>query len=158
MKRKSIKTLQIIAILLQALAVGAVSLFTLWQAPVKELFLSDSHIAEIQSIPIASLLTTIPFLLIYIIGMLVMTPEKARNSKVKVVIFMVIAGVLQVLLQYIPNVITALIASLSGASALASYASLESALSLTTNPLKIIAFALFCLSCGGFYGLEENVE
>ena len=81
MKLKGVKTLQTVTIIIQAVALVIIILMTLLQSPIKMLLYSDNSLTEMQSIPIGSLLSTIPFLLVYIMGFVLMTQKNVQGRE-----------------------------------------------------------------------------
>ncbi|MBQ2804080.1 MAG: hypothetical protein IJF07_09315 [Lachnospiraceae bacterium] len=156
MKLKGVKILQTLAIIMQLLVVLIIVAMTMAQSTIKQMYISDTDVAEYWSIPIEELLRAIPLLLIYIIGMAVMSHIDASAAKTKAITFAVLACIWQVISRY-SSLITVLIAKKQGEIALISYSTLSGAIAQLTIPFTWVAFALFCVACGGYPGaLKEE--
>lgn len=154
MKLKGIKNLQITAIVLQFLTVIMIIGLTACQSAIKPIFTSERSLIEYHSIPYQSLIQAIPMLVLYVVALFVINKTSSQFTKVKSIVLIIIACVLKVLLGY-TFFINAIVA-LQGTIALASYSTLESAIGMLTGPLTLVAFALYCVSLGGYVGLENR--
>lgn len=154
MKKGSVKLLQMIAVSLQAVALVITLGMTAAQGTIKRLFTYSDEVVEIVSVPADVLLWTILLLVVYVAGMLVVLKTEERATKVKAAILVGIAVVFQILSQYTGTVASSLMA-MEGVNALASYSVLRTIITQVTTPFVWSAFALFCLSCGGYVGLEK---
>lgn len=155
MKRKSIWTLQIIVVALQALALIIALGFTAIQPLVKGVFASDSAVKEFFSIPVNCLITMIPMLLIYVLGLLLIGKTSGKSHKTTSAILLGLTIFLKIVSLYSDTVTNYFVARY-GVVALASHTALERGIYLIANPLTWAAFALFCFACGGCFGSEEQ--
>lgn len=154
MKKGSVKLLQMIAVGLQAVTLVITLGMTVVQGTIKTLFTYSEEVVEIVSVPADFLLWTILLLVVYVAGMLVIYKSEERMTKVKAGILVGIACLFQILSQYTGTVMSSLIA-MQGVNALASYSALKTLIVQATTPFVWSAFALFCVSCGGYVGLEK---
>lgn len=154
MKKGSVKLLQMIAVSLQAVALVIALGMTAVQGTIKTLFTYSEEVVEIVSVPVDVLLWTILLLAVYVAGMLVIYKSEERMTKVKAGILVGIACLFQILSQYTGTVASSLMA-MEGVNALASYSVLRTIITQVTTPFVWSAFALFCVSCGGYAGLEN---
>lgn len=155
MKRKNISTLQVIAVALQALALVVTLGFTAIQPFVKGFFSADSMVMEYFSIPVNCLLKIMPMLFIYVMGLLLVGKASTKSCKTTSAVLLGFAIFLKVVSQY-GDMVTSFFIGRYGTVALVSHTALERAISLIANPLTWAAFALFCFSCGGCFGAEEQ--
>lgn len=155
MKKGSIKLLQMIAVGLQLVVLVITLGMTAAQGVVKKLFAYSEEVVDVFSVPTDALLWTILLLVVYVAGMLVVLNTEERATKVKAGIFVGIAVVFQMLSQYTGTMMASLIA-MQGVNALASYSAVKTVITQATTPFIWSAFALFCVSCGGYVGLEKQ--
>lgn len=157
MKKGSVKLLQMIAAGLQLAALVITLGMTAVQGTIKKIFTYSDEVVEIVSVPVDILLWTILLLVVYVAGVLVVLNTAERATKVKAAILVGIACLFQILSQYTGTVASSLIA-MQGVNALASYNMLRTIIVQATTPFIWSAFALFCVSCGGYVGLEKQSE
>lgn len=155
MKKGSVKLLQMIAVGLQAVTLVITLGMTAVQGTIKTLFTYSEEVVEVVSVPMDALLWTILLLVVYVAGMLVVWKTEEKATKVKAGVLVGIACLFQILSQYTGTVMSSLIA-MQGVNALASYSALKTIIVQATTPFIWSAFALFCLSCGGYVELEKQ--
>ena len=153
MKVKTAQVLQIIATILYLIAfiAGVVSIF--FQQEIKELFTPDAAVINYRSVPYASLIISLVFLLLAVIYLILVLSVKSRGGSIASVIIMsILTIVLWVGMETAGRVFVNYLVAAEGATALASYSLLENAVSTASKVLMIPATALMFLSMGGFQG------
>ncbi len=158
MNFNTVKKLHGIAFLLEAIALLITLLMTIGQKFVKPLALASSDFNEIIAIPVSSLISVIPDLILFAISFFLMKKSNRSNSTTHVVVFTTVSIVLHVLTPNIANMFIQMVARFQGAGYIASYSALTSVISFATSPLEIVALTLFFLSLGGYYGTERKPE
>lgn len=158
MNYTTVKKLHGIALLLESIALLVVLLMTIGQKVVKPLALASSDLNEIITIPVAALISVIPILVLFAISFFLMKKNNGSNSTTHVIVCITVAIVLHVLAPYINSLVLQVFASLRGVNYFASYSALNSVINYAISPLETVAFTLFCLSLGGYYGMERKME
>lgn len=158
MNYATVKKLHGIAFLLEAIALLITLLMTIGQNFVKPLALPSSDFNEIITIPVSSLISVIPVLILFAISYFLMKKNNGSNSTTHVIVFTTVSIVLHVLTPYIVNLFVQVIAGFQGAGYFASYTALTSVISFATSPLEIVALTLFFLSLGGYYRIENKMK
>ncbi len=157
MKNTQVKTLQITAIVLQLIALLIVILMTIGQDVVKDIMISPPELKKYFVIPVGTVLRTIVLLVVYIIACVVIGTTKLVNTKVKTITMIAVACVCQIVLHNSDFLIN-FIVSRMGASLLATYSVVDTAAERVASFFMWPAFALFCVSFGGYYGSEMNLD
>ena len=153
MKVKTAQVLQIIATVLYLLSfiVGVVSIF--FQQEIKRLFSADPAVINYRSVPYASLIMSLVFLLLAVIYLILILSVKSRGGSIAAVIIMfVLTVLLWIGMETAGSLFVNYMVAAEGAVALASYSVLENAVRMATDVLMIPATALMFLSMGGFQG------
>ncbi|MBR6537410.1 MAG: hypothetical protein IKT67_09445 [Lachnospiraceae bacterium] len=158
MNYSTVKKLHGIALLLEAIALLITLLMTIGQTFVKPLALASSDINEIIAIPVSTLISVIPDLILFAISFFLIKKSNRSNNTTHVVVFTTVSIVLHALTPYIANLFIQVVARFQGAGYIASYSALTSVLSFAISPLEIVALTLFFLSLGGYYGTERKLE
>lgn len=156
MEIKGIRVLLIVALALELLALLTAMGITAMQSSAKTIMTADMDIINILSVPIGWLSRILLMLTVYGIGLVICGGKNLQFTKVKAVILVVVACMFQIILQY-TSFLSHLVA-MQGVNALASYTMVESLISYIANPLHTIAFALFLVACGGYYGLKDTAK
>ena len=142
MNIKSIRSLQILTIVVQLLAVVVTIAMTIMQQNVKQIYSADTDVIAHQAIPVGALIHMIPLLCIYIAGFVIMNGRQLYATRMKAVVSVVVACIVQVMTQY-TTWINYIFAS-QGVVALASYTSLNNVVTQVTVPLIWSGFTMFC--------------
>lgn len=158
MNYNTIKKLHGIALLLESLALLVVLLMTIGQKFVKPILVSSAEVIDIKTIPVDVLISVIPILILFGISFSLMSKNNGRGSTSHVVACLTIALALRILIPYINMLTTRIFATLGGVNYFASYSALGTAINYVISPLEVVAFALFCLSLGGYYGMENKMK
>lgn len=157
MKHNGIKVLQITTIGLQLFALILTIFLTVFKATTIRLFGMPTFFANIKVIPIDSLLNITLILLIYLIGFVVISLTKVNLTKTKSVILIAMLCIFEIVLSYSVRYIVQIVA-MRGSDYLTAYSSMSSAISTVTTPFRLAALILFCVSCGGYYGMESRQQ
>ena len=158
MKAVSIRILAAVVLILQGVAVVLAGLITVCQSSVKDIFAAG--LEDTFSIPVASLVKLVVMAIFYggfLFYLLTLLKEQKR-SEVGAAVFIGIACLLQVLMNYVPSVETYLVASMGGTMAFANLSALNSAIDLITTPFTVVAFTLFCFTAGGSTGVRYELQ
>ena len=158
MNYNTVKKLHGIALLLEAVALLIVLLMTMGQKAVKPLALTESDLCDIFTIPVGTLISVIPILILFAISFFLMKKSNGNNSKTHVIACIIIAITFHVLTPYINSLVFQVFATLQGVNYFASYNALEYVISNAVSPFETVSFTLFCLSLGGYYGMEGKKE
>ena len=158
MNYNTIKKLHGIALLLESLALLVVLLMTIGQKFVKPILVSSAEVIDIKTIPVDVLISVIPILILFGISFSLMSKNNGRGSTSHVVACLTVALALRILIPYINMLTTRIFATLGGVNYFASYSALGTAINYVISPLEVVAFALFCLSLGGYYGMENKMK
>lgn len=158
MNYTTVKKLHGIALLLESLALLVVLLMTIGQKFVKPILVSSAEVIDIKTIPVDVLISVIPILILFGISFSLMSKNNGRGSTSHVVACLTVALALRILIPYINMLTTRIFATLGGVNYFASYSALGTAINYVISPLEVVAFALFCLSLGGYYGMENKMK
>ena len=158
MNYNTVKKLHGIALLLESLALLVVLLMTIGQKFVKPILVSSAEVTDIKTIPVDVLISVIPILILFGISFSLMSKNNGRGSISHVVACLTVALALRILIPYINMLTTRIFATLGGVNYFASYSALGTAINYVISPLEVVAFALFCLSLGGYYGMENKMK
>ena len=158
MNYTTVKKLHGIALLLESLALLVVLLMTIGQKFVKPILVSSAEVIDIKTIPVDVLISVIPILILFGISFSLMSKNNGRGSTSHVVACLTVALALRILIPYINMLTTRIFATLGGVNYFASYSVLGTAINYVISPLEVVAFALFCLSLGGYYGMENKMK
>lgn len=158
MNYTTVKKLHGIALLLESLALLVVLLMTIGQKFVKPILVSSAEVIDIKTIPVDVLISVIPILILFGISFALMSKNNGRGSSSHVVACLTVALALRILIPYINMLTTRIFATLGGVNHFASYSALGTAINYVISPLEVVAFALFCLSLGGYYGMENKMK
>lgn len=158
MNYNTVKKLHGIALLLESLALLVVLLMTIGQKFVKPILVSSAEVIDIKTIPVDVLISVIPILILFGISFSLMSKNNGRGSTSHVVACLTVALALRILIPYINMLTTRIFATLGGVNYFASYSALGTAINYVISPLEVVAFALFCLSLGGYYGMENKMK
>lgn len=158
MNYNTVKKLHGIALLLEAIALLIVLLMTMGQKAVKPLALAESNLCDIITIPVGALISVIPILILFAISFFLLKKNSGNNSKTHVIACIIIAIAFHLLTPYINALVLQVLATFQGVNYFASYNALESVISYAVSPFEIVSFTLFCLSLGGYYGMEGKKE
>ena len=158
MNYTTVKKLHGVALLLKAVSVLLILVMTICQKAVRPLVLAPSDLNDIFTIPVELLVSVVPTLILFGISYFLIKKNNGRNSTTHVVIFLTIALVFQALMPYINTLILRVYATFHGANQFAAYTALETAINYVISPIQGVSFALFCLSLGGYYGMERKPE
>lgn len=158
MNYTTVKKLHGIALLLKAVSVLLIILMTICQKAVRPMVLDQSNLNDIFTIPVELLVSVIPTLILFGLSYLLMKKNSGTNSTTHVIIFLTVMLAFQVLMPYINTLIVRGYAALHSVNQFAAYTALETAISYVISPIQGVAFALFCLSLGGYYGMESKME
>lgn len=150
---KSVKILAGIAAGMQGVAILLMFLAILYQKTVKIWFSGMNDLAEINTVPIISILEVLLPLVIYgiFLAVLCIGGPNRENVKALAVVLLGICCLLKVLWVFLPGVESFVIARIGGSMELASYSALKQAISMVSLPFTIVAFALFCFAAGGCF-------
>lgn len=150
MDYKSTKALCAYASGVQFIAIVITYLLYVNQEAVKTVFSGTPEILKIRSVPAAYFIVSVCPVVFYLLymGFQIVTEKKGSGKKAGAIIFFVLACLMEIVLEYVPRVETMLVGT-RGASALASYSVLSSAISACIRPFSIVAFGMFALSAGG---------
>ena len=151
MKQKTILILAGIAAALQTAAVLLAVFMTVNQRAVKQIWVADESVCEVNSFPTGAMIELLLPMLIYGIFLLCIASVKRKPSQRQAlaIIFVILA----VLFELVTGLVLApfnlmLQARLGGALEFASYSALNSAISQVTPLFTVTAFALFCMAAG----------
>lgn len=158
MNYTTVKKLHGIALLLEAIALLITLLMTIGQKFVKPILVSSAEVIDIKTIPVDVLISVIPILILFGISFSLMSKNNGRGSASHVVACLTVALALRILIPYINMLTTRIFATLGGVNYFASYSALGTAINYVISPLEVVAFALFCLSLGGYYGMENKMK
>ncbi len=156
MKHNGVKILQIIALGLQFFALVLTFLLTAFKSITVKTYGMPHLFENVKVIPIDSFVRISIFLLIYLCGFFVMSFTKINMTKFKSGIFIVFICLAEILLSYTGILVTRLI-STYGVDYITAYSSLSSVVGIVVTPFTLVALLLFCVSCGGYYGMENKV-
>ncbi len=156
MNFNTVKKLHSIALLLESLALLLVLLMTIGQKFVKTIIHAPSELRKIDVIPLELLVSVIPALVLFGISYFLIKKNNGINSTTHVISILTVTLVLRILTPYVNTLIVRIYASLRSVAYFSSYGSLVSAINYVVSPIQIVAFALFCLSLGGYYGMEKR--
>ena len=158
MNYNTVKKLHVIALILESIALLLVLLMTLGQKFIKPILVYSAEIIDIKTIPVDVLISVVPILILFGISFSLMNKNNGRRSTSHVVACLTVALALRILIPYIGMLTTQIFATLCGANYFASYSALGTAINYVISPLETVAFALFCLSLGGYYGVKGTEE
>lgn len=158
MNFNTVKKLHGVAFLLKAISVLLIILMTICQKAVRPFVLASSDLNDIFTIPVELLVSVIPTLILFGISYFLMKKNSGSNSTTHVIVCITVAIVLHVLALYINSLVLQVLASLRGVNYFASYSALNSVISYAISPIETVAFTLFCLSLGGYYGMENKMK
>ncbi len=150
MNNKSVKTLSAYAAGIQAITIVITYLSYVNQEAVKMFFSGVDEIVKVHTVPITYFIVSICPTVFYLCFAVFLGFSENRESvhRTGVVLFFVFACIAGIVMEYIPRIGSTWTARL-GAAELASYSALGSAISMCTDPFRIVAFGLFALSAGG---------
>lgn len=151
MKQKTILVLAGIAAALQTAAVLLAVFMTVNQKTVKQIWGTDKIVCEVNSFPTGAMIELLLPMLIYGIFLLCIAAVKRRPSQRQ--ILAIIFVILAVLFKLVTGLVLApfnliLQARMGGTLELASYSTIENAISQVTSLFTVTAFALFCMAAG----------
>lgn len=151
MKQKTILVLAGIAAALQTAAVLLAVFMTVNQKAVKQIWGTDEIVCEVNSFPTGAMIELLLPMLIYGIFLLCIAAVKRKPSQRQ--ILAIIFVILAVLFKLVTGLVLApfnliLQARMGGALELASYSTIENAISQVTSLFTVAAFALFCMAAG----------
>ena len=153
MKVKTAQVLQIIATVLYLLSFIACIVSIFFQQEIKGLFAQDPAVINCRSVPYASLIISLVFLLLAVIYLILVLSIRSRGGSIAAVIIMAfLVIVIWIGMETVGSVFVNCMVAAEGATALASYSVLENAVRMGTEVLMIPATALMFLSMGGFCG------
>ncbi len=155
MKLKGMKALSLSATIIQGVTVLIIIVMTLLQPVLRELNGTNLYRTRENVIPIGLFIQTISFLIVYMIGLVIMMVSKQQRTKQKVIVLLIIAGVLRLFVSY-SALMNGIIIKQMGITTYNSYVVLENSIKTVISPLTTIALMLFCVSCGGYYGMEDK--
>ena len=158
MNYNTVKKLHGVALLLEAIALLITLLMTIGQKFVKPVLVSSAEVIDIKTIPVDVLISVIPILILFGISFSLMSKNNGRGSISHVVACLTVALALRILIPYINMLTTRIFATLGGVNYFASYSALGTAINYVISPLEVVAFALFCLSLGGYYVIKGQEE
>lgn len=156
MKYNGVKKLQIIALGLQFFALVLTVFLTVFKSITIKIYGTPHLFENVNVIPIDSFVRISVILLIYLFGFLVMSLTKINMTKFKSGIFIVFIGLAEILLSYTGILVTRLV-STYGVDYITAYSSISSVVGIVVTPFTLVALLLFCVSCGGYYGMENKV-
>ncbi len=154
MNYTTVKKLHGVALLLESLALLLVLLMTIGQKVVRPWALAAPDLNEFFTIPVTALISVIPILVLFAISFFLMKKNNGNNSTTHVIVCITVAIVLHVLAPYINALVLQVFASLRGVNYFSAYSALLSVINYAISPLETVAFTLFCLSLGGYYGIK----
>lgn len=151
MKQKTIMILAGIAAALQTAAVLLAVFMTVNQKAVKQIWGTDEIVCEVNSFPTGAMIELLLPMMIYVIFLLCIAAVKGKSSQRQ--ILAVVFVILAVFFKLVAGLVLApfnlmLQARLGGALELASYSTIENAISQVTSLFTVAAFALFCMAAG----------
>ena len=156
MNVKREKGLLISAIIFQAIAlIGAIYLTINQYNLIAKLSVDISE--DVDVVPMGIFIYVISLLVVYILAFLVLKGAKLQNIRVLSGIFIVVACVIQVIMPFVENYIIKQSAQESVDAAI-SHNILESLAETSIVPITMVAFGLFCMGCGCYYGLKDTAN
>ena len=158
MNHKTIKTLHGAALILQCVALLLTVLMTIGQKAVETLIKAPYDLRDINTIPFEVLVCVIPMFILFAISFFLMKKNDGSNSKTHTIVCIVLAIAIQIIAPLISALYVQVFALTQGVNAYAAHVVLVSAIERILSPLLLIAFALFCLSLGGYYVSKKTEE
>lgn len=156
MNHKTVKTLQCVAFFLQLATVLLIVVMTIGQRAVKSWGTYESEVLEQHTIPVDTLIQTILILILYGVGLFIVAKTGLNSTKEKTIVLLIVSIVIRIILPFASMLFTQIYATTQGIYAFTSYTVLSSVISIVISPIQLVAFALSCLSFGGYYGLEKR--
>ncbi len=156
MNHKTVKTLQGVAFFLQLAVILLTVVMTIGQKTVKAWSTRESEILELHTVPIDTFIQVILILILYGIGLFIITKTSLCGTKEKTVVLLTVSIVIRIFLPFASMLFNRIYATTQGVYAFASYTALTSTISLVISPIQLVAFTLSCLSLGGYYGVEKR--
>lgn len=158
MSQKAIKKLQFIAFFLQLFTLWITGLMTIFQKTVKAFCGIPSSLYHILNVPVDIFLTLVPMLFLYGISAIFVTKFSHRNTRLQSVLCITATIILKIA-AFVTNLLYPRFAAvLLNSSSYTSGTYLTSAINTVISPFQTVAFILFCVSLGAYYGLAPNYK
>ena len=158
MNYKTVKNLHSAALILQCVALLLTVLMTIGQKAVEAFIQTPYDLRDINTIPVEVLISVVPLLILYAISFFLMKKGDGSSSKTHTIVCIIVALAIKIITPLISALYVRIFAVTQGANAYSAHVVLVSAIERVLSPLLIIAFALFCLSLGGYCGNRKAEE